>query len=237
MAQVRASGYAVSIAQKWLGVARWVEPQLSELIKQIAQELDGELIGFEYRMKTAASLERKIAQVVRRSQMSLLSDGTGSIGAIDPQAVLMKLDDVLRFTLVLPEERYTSGVRHARETLVNVSEDEPGLVGDIRQTISRAFERFRTTWRGQWQQGPQGHGVEGGAPRSSTLRIAKDRYKNYWFNPASGASSTYQGINDVYQIHLPTGDILRFEVQYHTAESSAPPSSTPRTTSSGSPPR
>lgn len=73
------------------------EPAISERIKSLAAEVGGEVAGFDHRLKTLASLERKIRNRVR----------------VEPGKTIDNPDivDALRYTIVVEPDRYVAAIR------------------------------------------------------------------------------------------------------------------------------
>jgi hypothetical protein len=82
-----------------------VEPRLTAVVGELASQVDGRLVGLDERLKSVDSIERKLAGLLRR-------------GDELPQAAA-GIRDSLRYTVVLDEQRYTSGVETAMRTLVS----------------------------------------------------------------------------------------------------------------------
>ncbi|MGH3467460.1 MAG: hypothetical protein ACRDQF_07000, partial [Thermocrispum sp.] len=111
----------------FLGLAVGAEPGITGVMAEIAGAVPrGELVGLEFRVKSAGSLKRKVAT-------ALLEDPN-----VDVAHVLAGLKDTVRFTLQVPDGHYVAGVEHA--------------VGVLR---GRGFEvvSFKNTWGSQGYQG------------------------------------------------------------------------------------
>jgi len=88
--------------------AEAVERTTSGLLTQLCDEAGGEMVGFENRFKTERSLFRKLIQRLDRQLKS-----NEHIPSFVPSlsAITKEVDDVLRYTIVLPHDQYTAGVR------------------------------------------------------------------------------------------------------------------------------
>lgn len=106
----RATMIAVSIADQMSQNAETVESEVTERMEAIVAELGGEaggvvLKGLEQKLKSLESLKRKIALVVRRWQMTALSDVTTATDHTKlREHVNEQIVDALRYTLILPHE-------------------------------------------------------------------------------------------------------------------------------------
>jgi hypothetical protein len=92
------------LAKKLLAEARANEPDITAALQTIARGLSAEMVGLEHKFKTEASLLRK------------LTDAAGD----DMKRLRWKsktVNDVLRYTFVLPGEVYGEGLRQTLEYL------------------------------------------------------------------------------------------------------------------------
>jgi hypothetical protein len=85
------------------------EGAVTGMLTALTQDVKGELIGLEYRLKGQASLFRKI--------MSDLDQEREAESARPVQEVCANIFDVLRFTAVLDTKNYVDGVRHVIKEL------------------------------------------------------------------------------------------------------------------------
>ena len=91
------------------------EPAMTALLEDLALQSGSELTGLENRFKTRDSLIRKgHSTVVELGRQALEA---GEPLAIDAAAVVWSITDVLRYTMVIPFEHYTSAVRTMRAQL------------------------------------------------------------------------------------------------------------------------
>jgi hypothetical protein len=84
-------------ARELAAIAARAEPAISARVEALAAEVGGQLSGFEHRLKTLASLERKIRTRVRA----------------DPELTVAEPDivDALRYTIVVEPARYVAAIR------------------------------------------------------------------------------------------------------------------------------
>ena len=94
LADARTAGEA---AAALLEAAAEVEPETTADLVAMAPGI-GEMAGLEFRLKGAASLERKIADLV-----------TLYAGTATPADIAVGISDVLRYTVIIPEETYVAG--------------------------------------------------------------------------------------------------------------------------------
>ena len=97
------TGDVSSRADHYLACARAVEPSVTPLLADIADQNGGDLAGLEHRFKTRGSLERKIA--------SAMNDQPGL------RALEVEIDDALRYTVRVDDTPPGHHVRVVREIL------------------------------------------------------------------------------------------------------------------------
>lgn len=92
------------LAQELLAQAAGNEPRITEDLQIIASEVSAEMVGLENRFKSVESLTRKIIDMIKiNSQV---------IEEIDE-----KINDALRYTLILSVENYADGFHNSIEKL------------------------------------------------------------------------------------------------------------------------
>jgi len=87
------------------------EPAVTRLLKQLEQEFDGELSGLEHKFKSRESLFRKIRKMVDKKRVEFLNAGKDD--EVDISSVVWSTTDALRYTVLLPTEKYTAAVKAA----------------------------------------------------------------------------------------------------------------------------
>ncbi|MDT5026520.1 MAG: hypothetical protein QOE61_2946, partial [Micromonosporaceae bacterium] len=125
----RLTGLQNHAADLLLARAREVEPRITEVTRDIARDVGGTLFGEENRLKTAESLKAKL---------SLKPVGDSLARS------LAGMNDTLRYTLGLPEDRYASGARDAVGQLL-----DRGFrpVGEFRRWgATSGYLGYNTTW-------------------------------------------------------------------------------------------
>ena len=90
-------------ARKLISCYTVVEPVVSELLRSLAREAQGELKGLEYKLKSLPSLYRKM--------MSDLDEETNAGRQASPVSVAATMYDVLRYTMVIPTKLYSGRPR------------------------------------------------------------------------------------------------------------------------------
>ena len=108
-----------------LRAARAVEPQITDLLRSLAQRYNGRLEGLDFRFKTEESLARKIS-------------GEALVIWIWFSHVAEIILDVLRYTTIFPDETYAQGV-----------------TATLQELISQGYTeiKFQNTWGQEGYQG------------------------------------------------------------------------------------
>jgi hypothetical protein len=115
-------------AQAYRRAVQAAEPQVTRRVRGLARAVGGRLVGLEHRLKTAESLNRKLATA---------GAGAGS-GTGDLVRVLESQMDTLRYTLVFGARRYPHAVAAAGARL-----DRSGM----------SLTRLRNAWDGPGYRG------------------------------------------------------------------------------------
>lgn len=105
------SKVACFAARNRLAVATAIEPTVTRDVVETIASLGGEMHGLRYRLKTGASLARKIADDM------LVSDIEPTYEASQEQAG--KTKDVLRYTAAFPPELLAQGYERAKQSLLS----------------------------------------------------------------------------------------------------------------------
>ena len=96
---------------------REIEPIISEALSDISKDLDIEMAGFKYRLKTEESLARKLKSDYQEAIADKIQlDYTESIG-MPMEAIVEKMGDTCRYTFVMDDENYTDNVMAIMEQL------------------------------------------------------------------------------------------------------------------------
>lgn len=103
-------------ARNRLTVAAALEPTVTRDVVETTTSLGGEMHGLRYRMKTSASLARKIADDM------LVSDTEPTYEASQAQAA--KTKDVLRYTSVFPPELLAQAYEKTKQSLLSKGYNE-----------------------------------------------------------------------------------------------------------------
>jgi|GEM_PF-1087728 len=108
-----------------LRAARAVEPPITTTLQSIAARFGGHMEGLQFRFKSRESLARKISgEAVTSSRMY--------------SEVAERMKDVLRYTIIFPDDAYAQGVRDAAQELISQGN---------RQI------KFKNTWAGPGYRG------------------------------------------------------------------------------------
>ena len=105
--------------------AHAVEVESTGLLQQLCADAGGRMHGLDFRFKTESSLFRKlIARLDRQLK------GNEHIPSFVPSLTVItrEVDDCLRYTIVLPTERYTDGVQ---STLASLTDAETGIASEV----------------------------------------------------------------------------------------------------------
>mmetsp|Transcript_38003 Transcript_38003/g.109665 ORF Transcript_38003/g.109665 Transcript_38003/m.109665 type:complete len:461 (+) Transcript_38003:31-1413(+) len=104
----------VPCLESLMEAAKTAEPPITSLLKELEAEFDGELSGLEYKFKSRESMFRKIRKCVDRKRVEALNAGKED-EQVDIPAVVWSTTDALRYTILLPTEKYTPAVKAASE--------------------------------------------------------------------------------------------------------------------------
>ena len=120
---------AQRLAKKLLAEARAHEPAITAALQTIAHEVAADLFGLEHKFKTGTSLLRK------------LTDAAGDNSA-ELRRKAKSVNDILRYTFVLPFEVYAVCFRQTRERLREFGYYIPERrIWNAWQTIGERFDR------------------------------------------------------------------------------------------------
>lgn len=106
--------------------ARVVEVRVTPMLEDLAVRYDGRMVGLDFRLKSEESLSRKISQEVIAEPGQYYSQ------------VAARIKDVLRYTIIFPDNAYAAGVQAARDDLIGQGFREV---------------KFKNTWGGTGYQG------------------------------------------------------------------------------------
>ncbi|WP_428942801.1 XopAD/skwp family type III secretion system effector [Xanthomonas oryzae] len=119
-------------AQALLGRARQMEPQVTDMLQNIAARHGGQLAGTQHQLKSYSSLQEKLKQRVALKKQSL-------------EEAAASVNDALRYSVVLEPQGFTAGLRavlaalddqgHARVKLTNQFTEYPPSFKAINLTL------------------------------------------------------------------------------------------------------
>ncbi|AKN99324.1 type III secretion system effector XopAD [Xanthomonas oryzae pv. oryzicola] len=119
-------------AQTLLGRARQMEPQVTDMLQNIAARHGGQLAGTQHQLKSYSSLQEKLKQRVALKKQSL-------------EEAAASVNDALRYSVVLEPQGFTAGLRavlaalddqgHARVKLTNQFTEYPPSFKAINLTL------------------------------------------------------------------------------------------------------
>lgn len=93
-----------------------VEKSVTPYLKDVVKECGGELVGLNHRFKTRDSLERKVKGDIEAKKRSLAREGKSDI-KVDVTNIVKSIGDALRYTMLVPEDKYVEVVLSTRVKL------------------------------------------------------------------------------------------------------------------------
>lgn len=120
-------------ADAYLERARQAERSISPQVRAAAHLSGAELVGFDYRLKSANSLKRKVASSLEETPGQTVDEA------------LARLNDSIRYTLQWDDQRYTEGVRSAASYLSGWGNDN--LKWSNTWHRERAYKGLNSAWR------------------------------------------------------------------------------------------
>ncbi|WP_425526352.1 XopAD/skwp family type III secretion system effector [Xanthomonas hortorum] len=106
--------------------ARQMEPQVTDMLRRIAERHDGQLAGTQHQLKSLGSLEEKLRQRVALKTQTLQEAAAG-------------VNDALRYSMVLKPQGFTAGLRAVLAAL----DDE----GHVRVKLNNQFTQYRSPFK------------------------------------------------------------------------------------------
>lgn len=100
-----------------LANARQVEGEVTHFLQGLADRFGGQLADLKFRLKGHESLERKIRGNIESKKRSLLRDGKSHIG--DIRSLVFEVGDALRYTMLIPDQDYCTGVLQVRKEMID----------------------------------------------------------------------------------------------------------------------
>jgi hypothetical protein len=133
-------------AVKLIKQANDTEPKIMNDLKDVSKQMNGEMIGLEYRFKSEESLTRKINDRSNRVERALIKQGKTPAEAkeIALKETVSGINDALRYTMSFPKEKYYSSYAKTIETL----KKQRYKVEAVADFWSKAGTRFDTGYRG-----------------------------------------------------------------------------------------
>mmetsp|Transcript_94851 Transcript_94851/g.268157 ORF Transcript_94851/g.268157 Transcript_94851/m.268157 type:complete len:493 (-) Transcript_94851:46-1524(-) len=130
--------------EQLLDAARLVEPRVTSLLESVLSAYKGELSGLEHKFKSRTSLVRKVHKRVDQLRIQALNERRED-DTVDLLDVVWTSTDALRYTMILPTECYTAGVkavleRFSEQGVRTVEEKNFWPGGDNYQGINDVFE-------------------------------------------------------------------------------------------------
>ena len=117
------------LAQKLLAEAQNNEPQITADLQIIASKISAEMVGLENKFKAESSLARKLVD-------------RATVNSKPVQKISKNLNDVLRYTFVLPFEVYSEALGQTIELLQNSGYEVPQKrIWNAWQTVGMRFDR------------------------------------------------------------------------------------------------
>ena len=117
------------LAKELLKQAIENEPQITADLQNIAWEISGEVVGLKNKFKTEISLVRKLIDRADFNSESI-------------REIAESVNDVLRYTFILPFEIYAKGFRQTIETLRELGYQIPeNRIWNAWQTAGKRFDK------------------------------------------------------------------------------------------------
>lgn len=133
-----------------LHAAMEVEKTVTPYLQDVVKECGGELVGLNHRFKTRESLERKIKGDIEAKKRSLAREGKSDI-KVDVANIVKSIGDALRYTMLVPEDKYVEVVLSTRTKLEEMG--NPGNKfknfwekGDMYQGINDTYRNSATNF-------------------------------------------------------------------------------------------
>jgi len=128
--------------ERLMACARSEEPKVTPVLKSIAAKYNGELSGLSFKFKSKESLLRKSRCRIDRQRLDAINDGKEI--AVDIPNLVWTTTDALRYTVLLPTETYTTGVKEAMAEFKKIGMEAKELKnfwhgGDNYQGINDVF--------------------------------------------------------------------------------------------------
>ncbi|MGI8641949.1 MAG: hypothetical protein ACR2MG_18625 [Pyrinomonadaceae bacterium] len=117
------------LAQKLLAQAAANEPDITADLQNISSEVFAQIVGLENKFKTEESLTRKLIDLAEADSTEI-------------SRIARKINDVLRYTFVLPFETYAEGFRQAIKKLRKSGYQIPDYkIWNAWGTMERRFDK------------------------------------------------------------------------------------------------
>ncbi|MCE4356706.1 XopAD/skwp family type III secretion system effector [Xanthomonas hortorum] len=182
-------------AQALLKRARQMEPQVTDMLRRIAERHGGQLDGTQHQLKSLGSLEEKLRQRVALKTQTLQEAAVG-------------VNDALRYSMVLEPQGFTAGLRAVLAAL----DDE----GHVRVKLTNQFTQYRSPFKAinVTLRSPEGAlwEIQFHTPKTFELKEQHhDLYKHAHALALGGASRAEQrklqapAIEDFNRVALPPG--------------------------------
>jgi len=125
-----------------MACAKSEEPKVTPVLKSIAAKHNGELSGLPFKFKPKDSLLRKSRSRIDRQRLDAINEGREIV--VDISKLVWTTTDALRYTVLLPTETYTTGVKEAMAEFKNIGMEAKELKnfwpgGDNYQGINDVF--------------------------------------------------------------------------------------------------
>jgi len=129
-------------ADRLIACAKSEEPKVTPVLKSTAAKYNGELSGLPFKFKSKDSLVRKARSRIDRQRLDAINEGKEM--AVDIPKLVWTTTDALRYTVLLPTETYTTGVKEAMAEFKKIGMEAKELKnfwpgGDNYQGINDVF--------------------------------------------------------------------------------------------------
>ena len=112
-----------NLIERLMRCATTCEPSVTELLRAIAAENSGTVVGLEFKFKSKDSLLRKARSVLEEAILTRLEEGEGmgeaeeNVEMTADEIIWTSLRDALRYTISFPTATYVEGVRECMRAL------------------------------------------------------------------------------------------------------------------------
>lgn len=197
------------MAASCVNLAREIEPCITELLREVALKVGGELVGLDHRIKTRYSLERKLRAEIESVPIDQARERMAA-----------KIKDALRYTICLKTHEYTAAAQEILRYLQGKAVSTPAGEGIIE------CDKIKNFWRMPLDAPAIAGGTSSLGDGMISVRLEGGKASvvpstrgNIFTRQVILKGDEYQGINVVMAFARHDQEVLRWELQFHTQES------------------